>query len=142
MQNTKNESKTGRALKFDPKMVEIESEADRVYICSKLTHAIDKYYLKSKNKSPAEDKSLRAIMPEVLEKNIAATWECNFGNMVLGKDKVKQIRLTNVGLQPVTYSFDMKQLKLNGVTTEQESQVPERQETMHFGLIKSWQMSR
>ena len=93
MQNTKNESKTGRALKFDPKMIEIESEADRVYICSKLTHAIDNYYLKNRKKSPAEDKSLSAIMTEVQEKVTAATWECNFGNMVLGKDKVKQIRL-------------------------------------------------
>ena len=150
VQTSKNESKTGRALRFDDVVVEIESEADRVDVCRKLTHAIDKYYLKSKKKSPAEDKSLSAIMTEVQEKIIAATWECNFGNMVLGKDKVKQIRLSNVGQLPVTYSFDVKHLKLNGITIE-PGKIPKllqadsqnftikfqsNKKTMHFGPIK------
>ena len=39
VQNTKRR-KTGRALRFDKIMIKIESEADRVYICCKLTSAI------------------------------------------------------------------------------------------------------
>ena len=150
VQTSKNESKTGRALKFDQILVDIEAEADRIQICNKLTKAIDKYYANNKKKGALEDKSLSAIMSEVQEKIIAATWECNFGNMVLGKDKVKQIRLSNVGKLPVTYSFDMKQLKLNGITIE-PSKIPKllqgdcpiftvkfqsNKKTMHFGPIK------
>lgn len=150
MQTSKNESKTGRALKFDPVLVDLEAEADRMEICEKLTKAIDKYYLKTRKKGQGEEKSLSSVMNEVQEKIIAAQWECNFGNMVLGKDKVRQIRLSNVGQLPVTYSFDMKQLKLNGITIEptkipkllaDESQVfvvkfQSNKKTMHFGPIK------
>jgi Flagellar-associated PapD-like len=150
LQSSKNESKTGRDIKFDNSLVKLEAEADRIEICNKLTRAIDKFYLKNKKKTPSEEKSLSAIMTEVQEKIIGAVWECNFGNMVLGKDKVKYIRVANVGELPVLFAFDMKQLKLNGITIEptkfpklekDESRVftvkfQSNKKTMHFGPIK------
>jgi len=130
--------------------VDLEAEVDRLEVCEKLNKAIDKYYVNARKKAQSEDKSLSAIMPEIQEKIIAASWECNFGNMVLCKDKTKLIRLSNVGQLPVSYSFDFKQLKLNGITIE-PTKVPKllqdestvytvkfqsNKKTMHFGPIK------
>lgn len=53
VQTSKNESKTGRALKFDPVLVDLEAEADRVEICNKLSKAIDKFYVKNKKRAPS-----------------------------------------------------------------------------------------
>ena len=150
MQNSKNESKTLRAAKFEPVLVEIEAEADRIEVCDKLNLAIDNYYVNARKKSVNEDKSLSSIMPEIQDKIIAGVWECNFGNMVLGKDKTKMIRVSNVGNLPVTYNFDFKQLKLYGISIE-PTKVPKllegesavytvkfqsNKKTMHFGAFK------
>lgn len=122
LQTSKNESKAGRPVKFDNLIVDVESEADRIHVCQKLTKIIDEFYsktLRRKSTNQAEEgKSLSSALAEVSEKITGAVFECNFGNMVLGKDKTKWIRMTNTGQLPVSFNFDVKSLKFNGLTIE------------------------
>lgn len=114
---SKNDSKLGRAPKFDNLLMEAEAEIDRLAACEELIKATQEYYSKSSKKAE-ENKSLSMALEEFQGKIIAATWVCNFGNMVLGNARTKQIRLVNSGQLPVSFAWDHKFLKLNGLTVE------------------------
>ncbi len=47
-----------------------------------------------------------------------ASYQCDFGNVVVGQKKRKTFRLTNVGKIPVTFNFDKKVLTQAGISIE------------------------
>ena len=53
-----------------------------------------------------------------LENITIATYQCDFGNVVVGSTKKKTFRLTNVGKIPVTFNFDKKILTQAGISIE------------------------
>ena len=48
------------------------------------------------------------------------TYVCDFGNVVLGKSKVRSFRLTNCGKIPVNFTFDKKLLGQAGIAIDQD----------------------
>jgi hypothetical protein len=48
------------------------------------------------------------------------TYTCDFGNVVIGKSKVRSFRLTNVGKMPINFTFDKKLLGQAGIVIDQD----------------------
>lgn len=106
----------------DPRVIELESEADRINICANIITATDKYYSNLKNNFSAVPTSTAALLTlssnvrdEIFKTLEVGRWIVDFGYVVIGgAPKSRTFKMTNVGALPVSFNFDEKMLKSHG----------------------------
>ena len=133
---------------MDPDQMELEAETDRLHLCeSILGQYYDEMAAKAQklastqhqagDSSPdkgaaAKAKAKKGSMAKTggfsemnktgagfhIENMIVTTYQCDFGDMVVGAAKKRQFRLTNVGKIPISFNFDKKLLTSFGLTIE------------------------
>ena len=58
--------------------------------------------------------------PKCYDKMILATYQLDFGNIIIGSSKKKQFKLINVSSIPISLNFDYKTIKTMGITLSHE----------------------
>jgi hydrocephalus-inducing protein len=135
-----NKGKQDKAL-IEVDNMEIEAEADRLYLCERLLEQEEILQAKtaikfndtvkdnsmvatkkgktSPVKSPGADlENSGDIMAEDDDKIIVSNYMCDFGNIVVGQSKSKKFRMTNCGKNSLTFSFDTRILQQIGLSID------------------------
>lgn len=120
---------------MDPFVMDVEAEADRMFLCNQILNQIDilsatqavKGVDSDKlNRSMSTKKGMRktvgdgdkSMITKQLDNLVISSYQCDFGNMIVGQSKKKTFRVTNVGKCPVSFNFDKKALQNAFVTIE------------------------